>query len=113
MAFRVGAVHPRARLQVAHVADAHAALGELGARGQDVGYHEVQALRGARGRRGDPGAERYRAGRAGRVDLDDPPTLADRRIDDQAEARLLEVELLRAVYVRDRDEHQFQLVVHG
>jgi hypothetical protein len=97
---------------VPHRADRHAAPGQFVARRDDVGHDQVQALRRAGRGRGDPGAEPDRAFRARRDDLDDPLPVADRGVDDQHEAQVVEVELLRPVHVGDGDEHQFEFVVH-
>ena len=42
VALRVRTIHPGARLQVAYLADGKAAPGEFGARGDDVGHHQVE-----------------------------------------------------------------------
>src|SRR5579863_9620104 len=110
--FRVRTVDPRPGVQVTYRADGYAAFEQFGPRGEDVGHHQVQALGRARRGRGEPGPEPDCAFRAGRYGLDHPHVRTDRGIDDKHEARLLEVELLRAIYVRDGDEHQFELVVH-
>ena len=83
------------------VADLDAAADELGARRLDVGDDQVRAPERARRRVGDPRADRDRARRARRRQLDDPELVAGAVVDVQGEADLVDVERLGAVDVRD------------
>jgi hypothetical protein len=79
----------------------------------DVRDDQVQGLDRARRGAHDPGAHRDRAGRPGRGQLHDAELLAGADVEVHVEARLLGVEGLGAVHVRDRDRHQLELEIHA
>src|SRR5207237_10103066 len=109
-----GRVLPCLPARLAHVPDlahVHAALDELIAGGDDVRYNEMQAAHRAGLRIGDADADGDRAGRPGRVELDDAERVAHLVVDVHLEAGLLAVELLRVVDVGDRDEYQLELEI--
>jgi hypothetical protein len=87
------------------------APGQLGAGGLDVGDDQVQAPDRTGHRR--VAHERDRAGRSGRGQLHDPEVLTGAVVDVQLKAGFLDVEVLGAVHVRDRNHHQLKLPVHG
>jgi dihydrofolate reductase len=95
------------------LADLHPSPSELGMGRPDVRDHELQALERARCHvRDDPLTDDDRAARSGRGELDDPVALAHRGVVVDVEAELLGVEGLRAVHVRDGDDHHFESPVH-
>jgi hypothetical protein len=106
----IGARQLTARLEVEDLADVCPTLDQLGARGVDVGDDQVQALDGARRHVRAP-HDGDRARRAGRCQLHHAE-VAGAVVDVEVEARLLEVESLGAVHVRDGEDHQFECPVH-
>src|SRR4051812_39737498 len=106
------AVAPRAVGDVADTLDLDAVRDQLVSRRDDVGDHEVQALHAPGRHLADPGADRDRARRALRGQLDDPEVVSGAVVDVQVESHLLDVERLRAVDVRDGNDDEFELVVH-
>src|SRR5215469_12859602 len=88
---------------VEHLADLDAATEQLVARGLDIGDDQVQALGGAGCRRGDIFAKNDRAPGARRRELDymEVFTAVIVGVEPPPEPR---VELLRAIYIRDRDD---------
>jgi hypothetical protein len=85
---------------------------QLGPGRLDIGHAQLEALHGARLRLGEALADRDRAGRAGRRQLDDPEVVAGAVVDIEVEAALLHVERLRPVDIGHRDHDQFQREIH-
>ena len=100
---------PREHLHVAHL---DPALGEMGSRLFDVVDDDLQACDRAGSGIGEPGADRDRARRPGRRDLHEPHLVAHRMVVVEVEARLVDVERLRAVDVGDGHVHEFEPEVH-
>lgn len=94
-------------------ADFDAATHELVGCRLDVADDEVQAVQGARRHRADPRADGDRARGARRDELHDAEIRAGARVDEQFEAGLVDVEVLRAVDVADGDHHELERPVHG
>src|SRR3954452_535500 len=111
-AFGMGAVAPRAVCDVADIVDLDAARNQLVSRRDDVGDHEMQALHAPGRHLADPGADRDRARRALRAQLDNAEVVSGAVVDVQFESHLLDVERLRAVDVGDGDDDELELVVH-
>ena len=98
---------------VERLAGINALAGQLRVGGGDVGDDEVQAVQRARlhlDRR--VGHHRDRALGPVRLQLDDPE-VAGGVVDDQVEAALVEIERLGAIDIRDGNDDEFELVVHG
>ena len=89
------------------------ARGQLGPRRLDVGHHKLQTLHRAGRHLGEPGADGYRARGPWRRELYHAEGLAHAHVVVDDEAGLLAVELLRAVYVGDRENHDLELPVHA
>jgi hypothetical protein len=84
---------------------------QLGASCGNVGDDQLH-LGGAWCQVGEAGADRDRAGRAGRRELHEAHRVADDVVVVGDEAGLLDVERLGAVDVRDGDRDQLELPVH-
>ena len=65
------------------------------------------------GHRADARPDRDGAGRSGRHELDDAEVRPGAGVDEQFEAGLLDVEGLGAIDVADRDDDEFEGLVHG
>ena len=91
-----------------HVADLHAATEQLVAGGRDIGDDQVQTLGGAGCRRGDVLAENDRASGARRRKLNHAEVFTADEIGVESPPEP-PVELLRAVDIRDRDDHDLEL----
>jgi hypothetical protein len=102
-------------VQYLHRGDLDAALGQLLSGGLDVGDHQLQAGRRSQvsARRHHLGADHHRARRAGRGHVHHPHRLGGTGVGVQVESQRAGVELLRPVDVGNRDNHHFQLPLHG
>ena len=95
------------------VADLDPAPDEFGARGVYVRDHQLETPDRPRPHVGDAGADRDRAGRSGRRQLDESKPLSHRDVDVGVEAGPLGIEGLGAVDVGYGDGYQFKMKVHG
>jgi len=102
-------------VQYLHRSDLDAALGQLRAGRLDVGDHQLQAGRRSQvsARRHHLGADHHRACRPGRGHVHHPHRLGGAGVGVEVESQRAGVELLRPVDVGNRDNHHFQLPVHG
>ena len=100
------------RARVKHLADLGSLIEQLRATGLDVGNDQVEAVRRSWRRPGDLVAELDGTQRSGWRELDDPVPVVVRevRIEPPSESS---VEILRAIGVRNRNHHDFELQVHG
>jgi len=119
VAVRIGEEHelpavPRG-VQYLHRSDLDAPVGQLRAGRLDVGDHQLQAGRRSQvsARRHHLRADHHRARRPGRGHVHHAHRLGGPGVGVEVESQRAGVELLRPVDVGNRDNHHFQLPVHG
>src|SRR5262245_23629690 len=102
------------RAEVERLADLGTADEQLITSLHDVADAQVQAVERSGRHRADALADRDRAGRTGRDELDDPEVRTGRvaRVDQQLEAALVDVEGLRAIDVTDRHDDELKRPIH-
>ena len=113
IAIRIAEIDEGAPRLHVDVADLDAAPDEFCARGVYVRDHQLETPDRPRPHVGDAGADRDRAGRSGRRQLDESKPLSHGDVDVGVEAGPLGIEGLGAVDVGYGDGYQFKTKVHG